>query len=334
MKLTPKVSVLLPVYNAQNFVKEAIDSILLQTFSDFELIIINDGSTDNSSKIINEFRDERITIINHDGNKGLIYTLNEGLDLSRGTYIVRMDADDFSLPERLSLQVSFMDDNSDVVVCGGQMIDYDGKLQLSENPIVKDEVKASLLFSCVISHPTVIIRNEIFKKEKFCYDKKYIHSEDYELWSRVIKNYKVSNLKDVILKYRIHKNQVSQKFSKVQIEGVRECQKLQLTQLGINPTIEKLNLHNSLTQLDFTFSKDYLIEVENWLLEILDQNTVTRIYDEKSLQIVISKWWMNVAGSLINRKVPIKFVVLNSRLTYRTFDFIKYLKLLVKCIIK
>lgn len=334
MKLTPKVSVLLPVYNAQKFVKEAIESILQQTFSDFELIIINDGSNDNSSEIINEFRDDRIVVVNHDENKGLIFTLNEGLDISRGEYIVRMDADDFSLPERLFIQVNFMDQNEDIVVSGGQMIDYDGKIQLSKNPIVSEEVKASLLFSCVISHPTVIIRKEIFKKEKFYYNKSFIHSEDYELWSRVIKSYKVSNVKDVILKYRIHHNQVSQKFSKIQFEGIRECQKMQLLQLGINPTTEKLNLHSSLTQLDFTFSKDYLLEVENWLLDILNQNNITGFYDKKSLGIVVSKWWLNVIGSLLNKKVPIKLVIINSRLTFCSFNFINYLKLLTKLIIK
>jgi glycosyltransferase involved in cell wall biosynthesis len=334
MKTHPKVSVLLPVFNAQNFVKEAIDSILQQTFSDFELIIINDGSTDNSSKIISEFHDDRIIVINHEENKGLIFSLNEGLDLSLGEYIVRMDADDFSLPERLSIQVDFMDINKDIVVSGGQMIDYENKIQLSNNPIVSDEVKAALLFSCVISHPTVIIRSAIFKKEKFYYDKSYIHSEDYELWSRVIKNYKVSNVSNVILKYRIHQNQVSQKFSKVQVEGIRECQKKQLIQLGINPTKENLYLHNSFSQLDFTYSKNYLLEVEQWFLQLINQNNVSGYYDKRSLRIVIFRWWMNVTGSFLNKKVPVKLIVLKSRLTYSRFDVMIYLKLLVKFIIK
>ena len=334
MITSPKVSVLLPVYNAQNFVKEAIESILHQTFHDFELIIINDGSSDDSYNVISKIDDGRIKFINHNINKGLIFTLNEGIDLARGEYIVRMDGDDYSLPERLSLQVNFMDSNKDIVVSGGQMIDYDNRIVLSKNPTVSDQVKASLLFSCVISHPTVIIRTDIFKSEKFYYDKYFIHSEDYELWTRVINKYKVTNINEVILKYRTHQNQISQKYSREQCEGVRECQKNQLFRIGINSTDEQLDLHNSLAQLDFINNKDYLLNIEKWLLEIIDKNSISKFYDEGSLKIVVSKWWNNVAGSLINKKAPVKLDILKSRLTYINFNIMNYLKLLVKIIIK
>ena len=96
----PKVSVLLPVYNAEKYLQEAIDSILRQTFTDFELLLINDGSTDGSEEVIRQYHDDRIVYIKNDGNKGLIYTLNRGIEAAKGTYIARMDADDVSLPER------------------------------------------------------------------------------------------------------------------------------------------------------------------------------------------------------------------------------------------
>ena len=334
MITSPKVSVLLPVYNAQNFVKEAIESILHQTFHDFELIIINDGSSDNSLNIISTFIDERILVVNHELNKGLVFTLNEGLDLAQGKYIVRMDADDFSFPNRLKLQVDFMERNKDIMVSGGQMIDYDNNWMLSKNPKDCNQVKVSLLFTCVVSHPTVIIRNQILKMENYYYDKSFIHSEDYELWSRVVRKHKISNISDVILKYRAHKNQVSQKFFKAQFDGIRECQKIQLRQLGLNPTKQQLDLHSSFSQLNFVYNQEYLLEVEQWLLELINYNSISRFYDRKSMQIVISKWWLNIVGSFLNKKVPIKSIILKSRLTYINFNIMNHLKLLVKIIIK
>ncbi len=118
--MNPKVTVLMPVYNAEKYLKTAIESILKQTFSDFELLIINDGSTDGSEEIIRSFNDKRIRLFNNEQNLGIIKTLNKGLNLAKGEYIIRMDADDISLPDRLELQVKYMEENPGIGISGTQ----------------------------------------------------------------------------------------------------------------------------------------------------------------------------------------------------------------------
>ena len=120
-----KATVLMPVYNAEKYVAEAIDSILNQTFNDFEFLIINDGSTDNSLDIIKSYDDPRITIINNETNLGLSHTLNKGIELARGEYIIRMDADDISLSIRLEKQIEFMDSNQHIGICGSWIQTFD-----------------------------------------------------------------------------------------------------------------------------------------------------------------------------------------------------------------
>lgn len=116
------ISVVLPAYNVQDTIGESIDSILSQTFTDFELIIINDGSQDNTEEVIHAYSDKRIRYYRNEKNEGLIYTLNRGLDLAQGKYIARMDADDVSLPTRFEKQVKVMEESPNIVVCGTQII--------------------------------------------------------------------------------------------------------------------------------------------------------------------------------------------------------------------
>ena len=118
----PKISVVMPAYNAENYIREAIDSILAQTFRDFEFLIIDDGSTDHTVEIIRSYSDSRIRLYQNERNMGVAATLNRGLDLARGEYIARMDADDISLPERFAKQAAYMDAHPDVAVCGSNII--------------------------------------------------------------------------------------------------------------------------------------------------------------------------------------------------------------------
>ena len=204
-----KVSVLMPAYNVEKYVGAAIESILNQTFTDFEFIIINDGSTDNTAKIIKEYakKDKRIRFINHTKNKGLIAVLNEGLDLCNGEYIARMDSDDISLPERFAKQVTYMDTNPE---CGvlGTAIQLFGRL----NNIVRniENVKIfNLLSGHFVAHPTVMMRKSIIDKYNLKYDAKYKHAEDFELWSRMVFITEIHNLNEILLKYRWHEENIS-----------------------------------------------------------------------------------------------------------------------------
>ena len=199
MNSLPFVSVVMPVYNAEQYLNEAIDSILLQSYSNFELIIINDGSTDKSRDIISGYQDKRIKLLNNDQNQGIVYTLNRGIENSRGKYIVRMDSDDISYPERIEKQVCFMEVHPDIGICAGLTETFGAYIERSSLPLRNpEEVKCSLLFDTAIAHPTVIMRAELLNKHHLRYQN-YI-AEDYIMWVSALGHCKLSVLPEVILK--------------------------------------------------------------------------------------------------------------------------------------
>ena len=218
-----KVSVLMPAYNAQDYIAESIESILNQTFKDFELIIINDGSKDDTPKIVKKYaeKDKRIKFVNHKKNRGLIAVLNEGMDIAKGEYIARMDSDDISLPDRLKKQVKYLDKHTDVSLVGSSIEFFPiyNKWDVLAEPKLFD-----LLRGNCFAHPTVMLRKSDFDKYNLRYNPKYIYVEDYELWARAFRYLKLCNIQDVLLKYRWHDNNVSNKHKEAQINNVKKVQ--------------------------------------------------------------------------------------------------------------
>jgi glycosyltransferase involved in cell wall biosynthesis len=218
----PKISVLMPAYNAEKYITEAIDSILAQTFADFEFIIINDGSTDRTAEIVRSYKDPRIVFVDNEKNQGLITVLNQGMDMARGEYIARMDADDISLPERFAKQIAFMDAHPDVGLLGTQLQIFGYRHWKSSYPEkigILDIHKINH-----INHPTVMLRKSVFDKYNLRYNHDYIACEDYELWSRVVRYTKVANLPDVLLKYRLHDANESVKKRELQLKNAERIQ--------------------------------------------------------------------------------------------------------------
>lgn len=206
----PKVSVIMPVYNAEKYLREAIDSILNQTFRDFEFIIIDDGSGDSSVDIVRNYDDRRIHFYQNEQNMGVAATLNKGIDLANGEYIARMDADDISISNRLNKQVSFMDKHSDVAVLGTGIELFGIQWGKRTYSTVYAQLKVDLLFSCCFAHPSVMMRSSIIGKNGYHYDTSFSKMEDYDLWCRVSENYVLASIPDILLKYRVHAEQVTQ----------------------------------------------------------------------------------------------------------------------------
>ncbi|HTR22500.1 MAG TPA: glycosyltransferase [Terriglobales bacterium] len=215
---TPKVSVLMSVCNGERFVAEAVESILNQSFCDFELIIVDDGSTDSSGAIVESYldKDSRLRVY-HQGNLGLVESLNRGGSLARGKYIARMDADDVSIRDRLMRQVDFMEKYPAIAVVGGavDIIDQNGKLlQTARNPVQDYEIKSALLRGeCPFWHPTVLMRADVFVSVGG-YRNIVVGAEDHDLWLRIADHYQLGNLDSVVLKYRLHPGQVTVRKSK------------------------------------------------------------------------------------------------------------------------
>lgn len=210
----PKISVVMSVYNGEKYLREAVESVLNQSFKDFEFIIINDGSSDKSLEILKEFqqKDERIKLVSRE-NKGLIYSLNEGVKMAQGEYIARMDVDDVSVPNRLEKQLKYAQDN-DLAMCGtwAEGIDSLGnKVKNMDYPPTNiSYIRKDIFLHNPFIHPSVMFRKDIFEKVGG-YKDFYKYIEDYELWTRIVFKYKTGNIPEVLLKYRLHEDQITRK---------------------------------------------------------------------------------------------------------------------------
>ncbi|MBF0542898.1 MAG: glycosyltransferase [Candidatus Riflebacteria bacterium] len=204
MKETPLISVIMPVYNAENYLGIAIESILKQTLSDFEFIVVNDGSSDNSAKILEHYAkiDPRIRILNNSKNEGIVTSLNLGLSHACGEFIARMDADDISLPFRLERQNQFFRMNHDVLALGSA-VSYIDSVGSELEVVRKCALHTSFLFHNPLLHPTVMFRRKPFIDAGFCYREEFRYAEDYFLWLELGKIGKLCALEEVLLLYRV-----------------------------------------------------------------------------------------------------------------------------------
>ncbi|HEY1047335.1 MAG TPA: glycosyltransferase [Bacteroidia bacterium] len=211
MKLDkPLISVLLPVYNSGKYLSKAIESVLNQTYSNFELLLINDGSTDSSKKIVESFSDPRIRFIDNPGNKGLIYVLNQGLSLAEGKYIARMDADDICYPDRFQKQIDFLEQHQDHGICGTHIRVIDGG-EIIKRPLTDEDLRWWIFKGSPLAHPSVMMKKEIFVNHGLQYNTEAYLVEDFDLWWRMSLHCKMANLDEVLLAYRIHSEQESSK---------------------------------------------------------------------------------------------------------------------------
>ncbi|MEO6131032.1 MAG: glycosyltransferase family 2 protein, partial [Saprospiraceae bacterium] len=226
----PAITVIMPVYNTSKYLHESIHSILHQSFTDFEFIIINDGSTDTSEEIILSYTDSRISYLKNDINKGYVYSLNRGLRQANGKYIARMDSDDISMPDRLLHQFNYMEGHPDVIVCGGGF-ELFGNVNRVEH--LKEDFLLCLLRSA-FNHPTTFLRADYFRSRGIFYDEASMYYEDYKLWGEIYEAHHYTsdcfyNLPEVVIKYRTHSLQVSSAFKEQQAAGALQVRRKFLT---------------------------------------------------------------------------------------------------------
>lgn len=289
----------MPVYNAQKYLSEAIDSVLAQTFDDWELILINDGSTDRSKAIIERYRDSRIRYVENEQNMGLIATLNKGIDLCEGEYIARMDADDIAMPDRLSMQTDFLDRHADYVMCGTDaiVIDANGQQTGKIKNLCRDALlQINLLFTNPFIHPTMLIRRRILINNR--YNVHYRHTEDYELWCRLAKLGKVANLNAELLKYRWHNTNVSVVYNDIQQNLKDEIIRRKLYDVfGLEPDEEELSVHKITFQL-YSLGKKIEVPVNcfnnisDWFIKLIKKNEEIQYYDNADLTAFLWSRWL------------------------------------------
>lgn len=288
----PLVSVLIPCYNVEDFVQEAIKSITNQTYQNLEIIVINDGSKDNTKHILQQLasQDKRITYIENPKNIGLIQTLNKGLKSCTGKYIARMDSDDISLPQRIEQQVDFLEKNPDIGIIGSYIQKFGEKKDTWRMEIENDLIKSSLFYSTCFAHPSVMFRNEIIAKYNLHYDEDYPHAEDYKLWYDFSKVTQMANLPKILLKYRINKGQVSQKYNIIQHQNTIRIRKTIINNFCTQHSIN-LNLEEKITLEHIknvkNYSKNTTPSQIKYLLLVLYASNTTSIL-KKSLYLFFS----------------------------------------------
>ncbi|MEZ8012910.1 MULTISPECIES: glycosyltransferase family 2 protein [Vibrio] len=221
----PLISIVMAVYNCEKYLKYSIDSIIEQSYENFEFIIVDDCSVDNSLSIINSYKDSRLRIIKNDENMGLAGSLNRAIEEAAGKYIARMDADDISLSNRIEKQVSYMEQHKNVAVCGTNIQHIDS----NNNPIkdrikwIKEDnrsIKNALIYGSCFAHPSVIVRAKYFREHSIRYEVTLRRSQDYDLWFKLSEYGDFANLNEPLLLYRISgdmasiKHSVDQKLSK------------------------------------------------------------------------------------------------------------------------
>lgn len=206
-----KVSVVMSYFNDENFVAAAINSVLSQTFSDFELIIVDDGSTDSSFKIAKQFDDKRIKILRNGENRGIVYSLNRGIKYSKGEYIARMDSDDISKKDRLKKQLDFFKRNNLVAICGTWAVLINEKgdfIKKTELPVTNEEIKRNLIKFNPFIHSTMMFRRSLIENGGF-YRKDFEGAEDYELVVRISQKYKLANIPEYLHFHRLEFSGIS-----------------------------------------------------------------------------------------------------------------------------
>ena len=328
------VTVLMPVYNGEKYLQEAIDSILNQSYPFFEFLIINDGSIDQTDSIILGNKDDRIRYIKNESNIGLIKTLNLGFSLAKGKYVARMDADDISLVNRLESQVVYLENNPKVGLLGSGYTFFGDKDARVNYPEDNESLKLAALFYNPFCHPSVLIRKEVLDTSGFLFDEKYIHAEDYKFWTQLLSVTKCENLQDNLLLYRSHSNQISQIHIDEQFRISKLIQFEYLINAGFNLTKEEVEFLSKTMSSDM---KEIVLKF-NSIEKILVQNSEIQFFDIKKISNYFSKELKNLIleSKVINNEIYVYFNIsrlsktINWTLKQRVSIYLKRLKFKIK----
>lgn len=291
---SPIISVVMPVYNSAAYLEAAIDSVLNQSLDDFEFIIIDDGSEDDSYGIIQRYNDSRICLFQNKVNKGIVFCLNFGINHSCGEFIARMDSDDICEPNRLEEQLKFMQNNPHISLCGTRtkIIDQDGQVFSIRNSKIGDQQIRIALFlgETSISHSTAIIRREFLLFNHLYYNPDYLYAEDYELWCRVSILTDLENLSAALVRYRVHEKSASVLFSKIQRLSARAALSVHMQRIGVLYTPEEMFLHYQFAlPMDEPKTHKLCDDVLSWKNKLINMNDKHGWFNSEIFHVELEK---------------------------------------------
>lgn len=327
--MPPRVSVIMSVYNGEQYLAEAIDSILGQTYTEFEFIIIDDASQDNSFSIVRDFarKDKRIRIIENQDNQGLSVSLNKGVRAARCEYIARMDADDISAPTRFEKQVAFMDANPEIGVCGTwfEMIG-ERQGQVGKFPNKHTAIHLRMLFANAMAHPTVMMRASLLERYSLQYDEQVLFAQDYELWSRAIENLRFANLDQVLLYYRVHSTSTGSTHYVQQQQTHNKAYRNVLSSFNMNPTQDELCLHEQISTHQFGQDMVFLRRARRWLERLSQANRDVNLLPSGILDAELGSFWTGICYRSLVNPVYVSLGILASRLPFCNYTDLRKLR--------
>ncbi|HJS78001.1 MAG TPA: glycosyltransferase [Burkholderiales bacterium] len=298
----PLVSVLMPVYNAERYLRDAMDSIFAQTFGDFEFVVVDDGSTDSTPSMLAACTDVRLRVLRNERNLGVIASLNRGLESARSEFVARMDADDVSHPDRLAVQVEFMRDKPEVGLVGAWYRPIGAHpFRVARLPTTHEDICAWLPFHCPIAHPTAFLRREVFASNQLDFDMQYRHAEDYDLWSRAAQITRLANIPRPLLRYRMHLDQVTSRHRDVQAVNAKRVRGRELARLLPDVTSAEVDFHQQIVTCAFEQDPDVLGRIEGWLSRLSGENMRVGAFSRPSLDRVIEAIWRAAALTCMPR---------------------------------
>ncbi len=277
------------VYNSEAYLERAMQSILNQTFTNFEFVLIDDCSSDESPEIISAIKDPRVKVFRNQENIGLTRSLVKGLEYCTGEYIARMDADDVAKPLRLEKQVEYMDNNPQTVVCGSFVIAFaDRPNTLWVGPVTDPECRIKMLFGNPLYHPTTIIRKSVVDETGVWYDPNFRYAQDFDLWERLSQFGELHNIPEALLLYRFHDKSIGRTKKDEQMALAGQVSARVMSKLGLKPTAEEWEIHRSLLKTSLPEADEYYRNLENWLEKLSDANSKYKLFDPRDLRQYIS----------------------------------------------
>ncbi len=291
--INPSISIVMAAFNAEAYIYEAIDSILKQTFTDFEFIIVNDGSTDKTLSLIRNITDKRIVIISNENNIGLAASLNKGIKVAKGKYIARMDADDISNPIRIEKQYNFLENNSEYDICVTPMKLFGSETSITgEGARTDNDIKAELIWGTPANHATMLMRTDKIRTSNLYYDETFGVGQDWKFWYDVRDHAKIFHLNELLYFYRRGEHNVTVQFKdKSKMRSLR-MHGLLLKDLEIPFTENDLLLHQFINgQFSIEPSPQTVKAAWVWYNKLLNQNRSVSRYEIKSFEKTASRKW-------------------------------------------
>ncbi|ENU1228104.1 glycosyltransferase family 2 protein [Providencia rettgeri] len=324
----PLVSIILPVYNAEKYLSEALESLKEQTYKNIEIFCINDGSTDNSLNILNKHKenDPRIQIISKK-NEGLPTALNTAISFASGKYIARMDSDDICELNRIELQVKYLEDNPDIGVCGTNANVFGNNTSKIVFKGSSDILKAYLIYNVCFVHPSVMFRKKIITTAP--YDAKYKCAQDYRLWTSLASVTNFSNLNSFLINYRVNEESITSKVDKDRNETkkqfIKTIQNEYLKKSGINLSEKNLELHFYLTERKYIQGNEFTLSDVKNLIDEIELNFEKNLFSKSSLTSVINmKFFQVVIYKITSKKFEFIPGIFNMRFLFGAINHLRF----------